>query len=114
MAARAQLVSFSPRRRRSYAARATDLVHELTGVVGTGSLRSAVVEAALAVASQATVVVLVGGDELAADDRVAADALAGTLARHGLAVLMVGDQDTAVRDDSGPVLVESGARAGHE
>jgi hypothetical protein len=109
--ARARLVSFSPRKRREYAARVTSLVDELSAAAG-GSLHAAVLEAALAVASHTEVIVLVGVDELTSDDRAALGTLADELARRGLAVLIVGGQEAT--QDAGPVLVESGAGAAHE
>jgi putative drug exporter of the RND superfamily len=111
---RARLSSFSPRRRRAYAAHVVDLVDELSPVPGADSLRPAVVAAAMAVADHAEVIVLVGIDELSADDRAAADGLTDQLARHGLAVLVVDGHAPPSSDEAGPVLVESGAGAGHE
>jgi RND superfamily putative drug exporter len=111
---RARLVSFWPRGRRAYAARVIGLADELSPVAAADPLRPAVVEAALAVADQAEVIVLVGVDELAAEDRPAAAALADSLARRGLAVVVVDDPATLSPDEPGPVLVESGAGVGHE
>ena len=113
--ARTRLTSFSPRGRRAYAAQVRALVEELTAVLGRDVLPSAVIESALAVAARAEVVVLVGLDDLTPDEQHAADVLAGAVARHGLAVLVVG-QHTQPRRQAGPppVLVDSGAGAGHE
>jgi hypothetical protein len=113
VAARARLVSFSPRQRQAYAARAAGLVAELSGTTGE-SLRGAVLEAALAVASRAEVIVLVGLDELDADHRMAAGALAEELAGRGLAVLLVDGAAAPAYEKTGPELVESGAGATHE
>ena len=113
VAARARLVSFSPRQRQAYAARAAGLVAELSGTTGE-SLRGAVLEAALAVASHAEVIVLVGLDELDADHRMAAGALAEELAGRGLAVLLVDGAAAPAYEKTGPELVESGAGATHE
>ncbi|WP_231389041.1 MMPL family transporter [Marmoricola sp. URHB0036] len=113
VAARARLVSFSPRQRQAYAVRAAGLVAELSGTTGE-SLRGAVLEAALAVSSCAEVIVLVGLDELDADHRTAASALAEELAGRGLAVLLVDGAAAPAYEKAGPELVESGAGATHE
>jgi hypothetical protein len=113
--ARARLVSFSRRKRRAYAADVARTLDELTGVVGSpASLTSAVLEASLAVAGRAEVIVLVGLDELSAADRPTAKALAEELAHRGIAVLLVGGETEPTHPDAGQVLVESGAGAGHE
>jgi RND superfamily putative drug exporter len=116
VATRARLVSFSRRHRRAYAAQVSGLVHDLTKAMGsTGSLHPAVVEAALAVASRIEVIVLVGIEDLGVDDRIHATGLADELARHEIAVLLVGSVPTqAAEDEPGQVLVESGAGADHE
>jgi hypothetical protein len=113
VAARARLVSFSPRQRQAYADRAADLVDELSGTASE-SLRGAVLEAALAVASRAEVIVLVGLDELDADHQPAAGALAEGLASRGLAVLLLDAAAASASEDTGPELVETGAGATHE
>jgi hypothetical protein len=114
VAARARLVSFSRRHRRAYATRVSGLVHDLARAIGsTGSLHPALVQAALAVAAQIEVVVLVGIDDLIDDDRVRATALAHELATRGVAVLLVGDLPAPAAEPA-HVLVESGAGPDHE
>jgi RND superfamily putative drug exporter len=115
IAARARLVSFSRRHRRRYATQVATLVHDLARALGsTGSLHPALVEASLAVAGRIEVMVLIGIDELSADDRVRATALAGELAGRGVAVLLVGSQPAPVVEEPEQVLVESGTGADHE
>jgi hypothetical protein len=114
VAARARLVSFSPRHRKAYVSKVASLIHELGRDMGsTGSLHPAVVESALAVAARAEVIVLVGVDELSAEDRAVADVLADELSLRGLAVLLVGGQSVPM-PDAREELVESGAGVGHE
>jgi putative drug exporter of the RND superfamily len=114
--ARSRLVSFSTRQRRAHTDRAARLLGELTGALDRGagaagpsaSMEAAVVEASLAVASQVTVVVLVGTDELPVPERTRAEVLAHELADRGLAVVVVAHEPVGPPGgDAGQVLVGS-------
>jgi len=104
---RARLLSFSRRGRRSYAARAAALVDELSVAVGpsTGSLEAALVECALAMASHAEVLVLVGAEALDEPDRLRVEVLATEIARRGRTVVLVGQEATRPGGSVGDELV---------
>jgi RND superfamily putative drug exporter len=111
--ARARLVTFSLRQRRRYAERASDLVGQLEVAVRPGvALEGAVVEAALTLASNAEVAVLVGLDDLEKPQRERAEQLARELSDRGVAVvLVVGNADRPQSGAIGEVLVGSIAGA---
>ncbi|MGO4256832.1 MMPL family transporter [Marmoricola sp. RAF53] len=93
--ARARLVSFSPGQRRDYTRRATDLLDELRvrldgpGQGAGGGFEQAVVDAALALAADVRVVVLLGADDPSAGQRSGLNALARELAGRGVSVAVV-------------------------
>ena len=98
---RARLLSFSRHERRAYAARAGDLLAELSVAVGpsSGALEAALVECALAMASHAEVLVLVGHEVLVEPDQARVGVLAAEIARHGRAVVLVGGGRLVARRD---------------
>ena len=112
--ARARLVSFSRGERRRYAERAEQQVARLREAWDPqGPLPGAVVESALAIASNAKVAVVVGLEDLPAREQAQAESLAESLARSGVAVVLV--VGAAERPPGEPALVgTTGTGATHE
>ncbi len=110
--ARARLMSFSARERRRYAERAADLVGQLEAAVGPGvALQQPVVQAALALASDAELAVLVGLDDLDPPQRARAERLASELADRDVAVLLIVGEASPSMEADAQVLVGSVAGA---
>ena len=126
--ARARLVSFSARQRRAYAEHAEDLVAQLGADLGpdsdagpTAAVQAAVVQASLALASDAQVAVLVGLDDLPPSQRARVEALSDELAERGVAVLLLTREadhpptaQVLVGSAAGETHGENGSRRTHE
>jgi RND superfamily putative drug exporter len=112
----ARLSSGSRRARREQVDRAVSLVGGLERAIGPGSphtMRSALVDAALAVAGGVQMVVVTGMDDLLLDqDRDRTERLAEALAGHGLGVILLltdADRgDTAVEPQAVPASAAAG------
>jgi RND superfamily putative drug exporter len=95
VAERAELVSWSPRRRREFVARTDALLDELTGLRPTGTVRPWLADVAMAVASGARLVVLLAPpeDEVPAsyDVHEEIETTASVLMREGVTVVLLTD-----------------------
>jgi RND superfamily putative drug exporter len=86
IARRAALVAASPQQRKQFVARARDVVEELATAASAGAPAGHVVDAALAVAGGAQVVVLMATDGADAD----VESLSAALGRLGVTVVVIG------------------------
>lgn len=93
IAGRARLAAASPQQRKQFVARARDLVEDLATAGSAGAPPGHVVDAALAVAGGARVLVLMATDGATAD----VESLSGALGRLGVTVVVIGSRVRAVQ-----------------